>query len=122
MSTETSFFALASVTFVTGVCALKSVKCFGRNDLTSSSQFVKCNLEGVPGNGVKYGRRPFFFLREVVSESRTMDSVGNVIWESRGDFILNDNRDLLFRKVKTVCTRFHVWRKKGLCFGSKRDS
>jgi hypothetical protein len=120
MSTKTAFFVLASVTFVAGDHTPEAVNYFGRNDLTSSRQFVKLNLKGVPGNGVKDGRRPFFFLREVVGEIRTMDSVGNMIWESRSDFILlNVNRYLLFGKLKAVCTRFHVWMKKGLCFGSK---
>jgi hypothetical protein len=121
MSTETAFFVLASIMFVTGVSTPKDVKCFERHDLMSSSKFVRRNLEGVPYNGAKYQRCPVFLFREVVSEFRTMDGVGNVIWELRGDFLLlNDNRDLLFGKVNTVCTRFHVWSKGGLCFGGKR--
>jgi hypothetical protein len=69
--------------FGMGVSTPKDVKCFGRQYLTSSSKFVKRNLEGVPHNGAKYQRRPVLFVREGVSEFRTMDGIGNVIWESR---------------------------------------
>jgi hypothetical protein len=78
---------LASVTFVTGVREPKTVNCFGRDNHTSGCKFVKCNLKGVPSNGVEDQRRPFFFLREVVGECRTADGVDNVIWESRRDFL-----------------------------------
>jgi hypothetical protein len=38
-----------------------------------------------------------------------MDGVGNVILDAGGEFpLLNNNRDLLFGKVETVRTWFHV--------------
>jgi hypothetical protein len=121
VSTEAAFFMLASVTSVMGVRAPKTVNCFGRDNLASGCKFVKCNFKGVPSNGVEDQRRPFFFFREVGGECRTMDRVGNVIWESRRDFLsLNKNRDLLFREMKAIGTWFHFWRKKGLCFCGKR--
>jgi hypothetical protein len=63
---------LTSVTFVTGVRAPKTVNCFGRDNLASGCKFVKCNLKGVPSNGVEDQRRPFLFFREVVGEFRTI--------------------------------------------------
>jgi hypothetical protein len=87
MSIEATFFMLASVTFVTGVCTPKTVKCFGRDDLMSGYQFVKCNLKGVPSNGVEDQQLPCLFIREVIGEFRTMYGVGNVIWELRSDFL-----------------------------------
>jgi hypothetical protein len=121
--TEAAFFILASVSFVMSIGAPKAVTCFGRNDLASSGEFAKHNLERVPCNEVTYGRRPFLFFREVVSEFGTMDGVGNVVQESRGDFpLLNGNRALLLWKVETVWIRFHVWIERGLCLDGKSVS
>jgi hypothetical protein len=121
ISTEAALFMLASVTFVMGVRAPKTVNVVGRDNLESGCNFYKCNIKGVPSNGVEDQRRPFFFFREVVGECRTVDGVGNVIWESRHDFLsLNNNRYLLLQEMKAIRAWFHLWRKKGLCFCGKR--
>jgi hypothetical protein len=75
VSTEEALFMVASVMFVMGVRTPKTVKCFGRDDLMSGFKFVNCNLKGVPSNGIEDQPRPFFFLREVVGDFRTMDGV-----------------------------------------------
>jgi hypothetical protein len=121
ISIEAAFFMLASVAFVMGVRAPKTVNFFGRDNLASGFKFVKCNIKGVQSNGFEDQGRPFFFFREVVGECRTVGGVGNVIWDSRRDFLsLDYNGDLLLREMKAIGTWFHFWRKQGLCFCGKR--
>jgi hypothetical protein len=83
--------------------------------LTSSGDFVKGNIERVLGDGTKYQRRPLFCFGEVFSEFGTMNGIGNVVWETGGDFsLLNNNQDLLFWEVEEVWARFHISREGGL--------